>query len=50
MSAQQAASSVAYHKSGSVAFFATDLSLTCEQIVEYYGARWKIEVCFKELK
>jgi len=39
-----------YHKSGSVAFFTSDLSLTCEQIVEYYGARWKIEACFKELK
>jgi hypothetical protein len=27
-----------------------DLSLSVEQIVEYYGARWKIEAGFKELK
>jgi len=33
-----------------VAIFCTDLSLTVEQIVEYYAARWKIESGFKELK
>jgi len=33
-----------------VALFTTDLSLTVEQIIEYYGARWKIEASFKELK
>ncbi len=26
-----------------VALFTTDLDLTVEQIIEYYGARWKIE-------
>ena len=39
-----------YRKSQWVALFTTDLSLTVEQIVEYYGARWKIEAGFKELK
>ncbi len=33
-----------------VALFSTDLSLSVEEIIEYYGARWKIEACFKELK
>jgi hypothetical protein len=33
-----------------VALFTTDLALTLEQIVEYYGSRWKIEAGFKELK
>ena len=33
-----------------IALFTTDLSLSVEQIVEYYGARWKIEAGFKELK
>lgn len=33
-----------------VALFTTDLSLTVEQIIQYYGARWKIESGFKELK
>ena len=33
-----------------VALFTTDLTLTVEQIIEYYGARWKIESGFKELK
>jgi len=28
----------------------TDLSLSIEQIIEYYGARWKIEAGFKEIK
>lgn len=33
-----------------VALFSTDLTLSVEQIVEYYGARWKIESGFKEIK
>jgi hypothetical protein len=33
-----------------IALFTTDLSLTIEKIIEYYGARWKIESGFKELK
>jgi hypothetical protein len=33
-----------------VAFFTTDLSLGVEQVIEYYGARWKIESGFKEIK
>ena len=33
-----------------VAFFSTDLTLSIEKIIEYYGARWKIEAGFKELK
>lgn len=28
----------------------TDLDLSIEQIIEYYGARWKIESGFKEIK
>lgn len=28
----------------------TDLELSIEQIIEYYGARWKIESGFKEIK
>ena len=39
-----------YRKSQWVALFTTDLTLTVEQLVEYYGARWKIESGFKELK
>lgn len=39
-----------FRKTRSVAFFTTDLSLTKEQIIEYYGARWKIESGFKEIK
>ena len=39
-----------YRKTQWVALFSTDLSLSVEEIVEYYGARWKIEACFKELK
>ncbi len=39
-----------YRKTQWVALFATDLTLSVEQIVEYYGARWKIEAGFKELK
>lgn len=33
-----------------VALFSTDLTLSVEEIIKYYGARWKIEACFKELK
>lgn len=33
-----------------VALFTTDLELSVTQIIEYYGARWKIESGFKELK
>ncbi|SER56663.1 Transposase DDE domain-containing protein, partial [Nitrosomonas sp. Nm51] len=40
----------AYRKSQWVAFFTTDLDLTVEQTIEYYGARWKIEAGFKEIK
>jgi len=39
-----------YRRSQWVALFTTDLSLSVEEIIEYYGARWKIEACFKELK
>ncbi len=39
-----------FRKTQWVALFSTDLSLSLEQIVEYYGARWKIESGFKELK
>ena len=39
-----------YRKTKWVALFSTDLSLSVEQIIEYYGARWKIEAAFKELK
>ena len=39
-----------YRKTRWVAFFSTDLTLSVEKIIEYYGARWKIEACFKELK
>ncbi len=33
-----------------IAFFTTDLTLSAEQIVEYYDVRWKTESGFKELK
>jgi hypothetical protein len=39
-----------YRKTLWVALFSTDLNLSVEEIIEYYGARWKIEACFKELK
>ena len=39
-----------YRKTRWVALFSTDLALSVEQIIEYYGARWKIEAAFKELK
>jgi hypothetical protein len=39
-----------YRKTQWAAFFSTDLTLTVQEIIEYYGARWKIEATFKELK
>ena len=39
-----------FRKTQWVALFSTDLTLSVREIVEYYGARWKIEACFKELK
>lgn len=39
-----------YRKTQWVALFTTDLTLSVTQVVEFYGARWKIESGFKELK
>lgn len=39
-----------YKKTRYVSLMSTDLALSVEQIIEYYGARWKIESGFKELK
>ena len=39
-----------YRRTQWVALFSTDLNLSVNEIIEYYGARWKIEACFKELK
>ena len=39
-----------YRKTRWVAFFTTDLNLSVQQVIEYYGARWKIESGFKEIK
>jgi hypothetical protein len=39
-----------YRKSQWVALFSTDLILSVPEMIEYYGARWKIEAAFKELK
>ncbi len=39
-----------YRRTRYVALFTTDLNLSVQQIIEYYGARWKIESGFKELK
>ena len=39
-----------YRKTQWVALFSTDLTLSLQQVIEYYGARWKIEAAFKELK
>lgn len=33
-----------------IALVTTDLDLSVPQIIEYYGARWKIEAGFKEIK
>lgn len=39
-----------FRRSQWVALFTTDLTLTVEQVIEFYAARWKIEAAFKELK
>jgi transposase len=39
-----------HRKTQWVALMTTDLTLTLEQIVEYYAARWKIEAGFREIK
>jgi len=39
-----------YRGNSFISLFTTDLSLSVERIIEYYGARWKIESGFKELK
>jgi hypothetical protein len=39
-----------FRKTQWVALFSTDMELSVEQIIEYYGARWKIESGFKEIK
>ena len=39
-----------FRKTQWIALFSTDLDLTIQQIIEYYGARWKIESGFKEIK
>ena len=39
-----------YRQKQWVALFSTDLTLSVEKVIEYYGARWKIEAGFKELK
>ena len=39
-----------FRKTQWVTIFSTDLELSVIQIIEYYGARWKIESGFKELK
>ena len=39
-----------YRQKQWVALFSTDLTLSVEKIIEYYGARWKIEAGFKERK
>jgi IS4 transposase len=39
-----------FRKTQWVALFSTDMLLSIKQIIEYYGARWKIESGFKEIK
>ncbi len=39
-----------FRQKQSVFFFSTDITLSTENIIEYYGDRWKIESGFKELK
>ncbi len=39
-----------YRRTQWTALFTTDITLSVEEMIEYYGARWKIEACFKELK
>jgi len=39
-----------FRKTQWIALVTTDLALTVAQIVEYYGARWKMEAGFREIK
>jgi len=39
-----------FRKTQWIALFSTDLNLSTQKIIEYYGARWKIESGFKEIK
>jgi len=39
-----------FHHSQWLALFTTDMTISIEQIIEFYAARWKIEAAFKELK
>jgi len=39
-----------YRRTQWIALFTTDLSLSVKQMIEFYGARWKIESGFKEIK
>jgi len=39
-----------FRKTQWIALVTTDLTLTVAQIIEYYGARWKIEAGFREIK
>jgi len=39
-----------YRRTQWIALFTTDLSLSVSQMIEFYGARWKIEAGFKEIK
>ncbi len=39
-----------YRRTQWIALVSTDLALTVEQIIELYGARWKIEAGFRETK
>ena len=39
-----------FRKTQWLALVTTDLTLTVAQIIEYYGARWKIEAGFREIK
>lgn len=39
-----------FRKTQWIALMTTDLDLSVAQIIEYYGARWKIEAGFKEIK
>ncbi len=39
-----------YRRTQWIALFTTNLTLSAEQIISYYSARWKIEANFKELK
>jgi hypothetical protein len=39
-----------YRRTQWVALMSTDLTLSLEQIIEYYAARWKIEAGYREIK